>query len=107
MFIALYRWKVKEGREQDFREGWRQRTEEIYRQAGSLGSRLHQAEDGTWVAYAQWPDRQTYDAAQGVPVIDAGARTMFRESIEESYPDVYMNVTDDLLQAEACTKQKS
>jgi heme-degrading monooxygenase HmoA len=107
MFVALYRWKVKEGHEKKFREGWRQRTEEIYQLAGSLGSRLHQAEDGTWVAYAQWPDRETYDAAQSVPVIDAAARRMFRESIAESYPDIYMNVTDDLLQAEVFTKQKS
>ena len=107
MFVALYRWKVKEGRARDFREGWRQRTKEIYRQAGSLGSRLHQAEDGTWVAYAQWPDRQTYDAAQNVPVIDSEARTMFRESIEEAYPDIYMNVADDLLQAAVFTKQQS
>jgi heme-degrading monooxygenase HmoA len=107
MFIALYRWKVKEGREKNFMEGWHQRTKEIYQHCGSLGSRLHQAEDGTWVAYAQWPDRQTYNAAQSVPVIDAEARAMFRESIEESYADTYMNVIDDLLQADVFTKQKA
>jgi quinol monooxygenase YgiN len=107
MFIALYRWKVKEGHEQNCLEGWHRRTQEIYRQYGSLGSRLHQAEDGTWVAYAQWPDRQTYDAAQSIPVIDSEARTMFRESIEEMYPDLYMNVTDDLLQADVFTKPNS
>jgi quinol monooxygenase YgiN len=107
MFIALYRWKVKEGHEKNFRKGWHKRTEEIYQLAGSLGSRLHQAEDGTWVAYAQWPDRQTYDAARSVPVIDEEAREMFRESIEEAYPDIYMNVADDLLQADVFTKQKT
>ena len=98
MFIALYHWKVKDGRVDTFREGWRRRTEEIYQHGGSLGSRLHQAEDGTWVAYAQWPDRQTFDAAQSLPATDAGARLMFRESIEEAYPDIYMTVADDLLQ---------
>ena len=107
MFVALYRWKVREGHEKNFLEGWHRRTEEIYRHYGSLGSRLHQAEDGTWVAYAQWPDRQTYDAAQSIPLIDSEARTMFRESIEEAYPDIYMNVTDDLLQSEVFAKQKS
>ncbi len=100
MFIALYHWKVKEGRVDAFREGWRRRTEEIYQQCGSLGSRLHQAEDGTWLAYAQWPDRRTFDAAQSPPATDAGARLMFRESIEESYPDIYMTVADDLLETE-------
>lgn len=103
MFIALYRWKVKEGQEKEFIEGWRRRTEEIYRRCGSLGSRLHRAEDGTWVAYAQWPDRRTYDAAQSVPVGDAEARAMMRESVEESYPDVYMEVVGDFLREEVFT----
>jgi hypothetical protein len=26
-----------------------------------LGSRLHVAEDGTWVAYAQWPSREAWE----------------------------------------------
>lgn len=106
MFIALYRWKVKEGHEKNFLEGWHRTTEEIYQHRGSLGSRLHWAEDGLWVAYAQWPDSRTYDAAQSIPAVDAEARRMFRESIEESYPDIYMSVVDDLLQEEVFTKQK-
>jgi quinol monooxygenase YgiN len=107
VFIALYRWKVKVGHEKNFLEGWHRRTEEIYQHCGSIGSRLHRAEDGTWVAYAQWPDRRTYDAAQSIPVIDAEARMMFRESIEEAYPDICMNVIDDLLKAGVFTIQKS
>ena len=107
MFIALYRWKVKEGQEKKFLEGWHRRTGEIYQNCGSLGSRLHRAEDGVWVAYAQWPDRRTYDAAQNIPVIDAEARTMFRESIKESYPDIYMDVIDDLLRGEVFTERKA
>lgn len=106
MFIALYRWMVKEGCEKKFQEGWHRRTKEIYQNCGSLGSRLHRAEDGTWVAYAQWPDRRTYDAAQSIAVIDIEARMMFKESVEESYPDVYMNVVDDLLRAEIHLKQE-
>jgi heme-degrading monooxygenase HmoA len=97
MFIAVYRWKLKEGQEGRFREGWRRRTEEIYRKCGSLGSRLHRAEDGTWVAYAQWPDRATWESAAGVPVEDAGASELMRESAETSYPSAYMEVAEDLL----------
>ena len=107
MFIALYRWRVREGGEQSCMEGWHKRTQEIYQRHGSLGSRLHRAEDGTWVAYAQWPDRRTYDAAQSVPVIDEEARAMFRESVEEFYPDIYMEVVDDLLREEASAGEKS
>lgn len=57
MFIALYRWKLKAGKEQQFRAAWSQVTLAIRENCGSLGSRLHQAEDGTWAAYAQWPTK--------------------------------------------------
>ena len=97
MFIALYRWKLKEGCEGRFREGWRRRTREFYERCGSLGSRLHRAEDGTWVAYAQWPSREAWKRARGVSVVDTEASALMRESVEESYPDAYMEVADDLL----------
>ncbi|HYO63925.1 MAG TPA: antibiotic biosynthesis monooxygenase [Pyrinomonadaceae bacterium] len=97
MFVALYRWKLKEGFERRFQEGWRRRTAELYRRGGSLGSRLHRAEDGTWVAYAQWPSRRAWEDARGVPVEDAEASILMRESVETSYPETYMEVADDLL----------
>ena len=97
MFIALYRWAVREGQEERFREGWRRLTEEIHARRGSRGSRLHRAEDGTWVAYAQWPDRQTWESARGVEAADGEALEMMRGSIEVSHPPVLMEVSDDLL----------
>jgi quinol monooxygenase YgiN len=97
MFIALYRWEVKEGQEERFREGWRRLTEEIYALRGSHGSRLHRAEDGTWVAYAQWPDRRAWEASQGSVAVDAEASKLMRESVEVSHPPVLMEVVDDRL----------
>jgi quinol monooxygenase YgiN len=97
MFIAVYRWEVKEGQEDRFREGWRRLTEEIYSRRGSHGSRLHHAEDGTWVAYAQWPDRQSWEASSGAAAADVEAARMMRESIVASHPPVLMEVADDLL----------
>lgn len=96
MFVAVYRWKLKEGVERKFREGWRRRTEEIYRKCGSLGSRLHRAEDGTWVAYAQWPDRRAWEAARHAAVTDTDAPAMMKESIEVSFPEMLLEVSDDL-----------
>jgi quinol monooxygenase YgiN len=97
MFIALYRWDVKEGQESRFREGWRRLTEEISSRRGSHGSRLHRAEDGTWVAYAQWPDKQSWEASSGAAAVDVEAAEMMRESIKVSHPPVLMEVADDLL----------
>lgn len=99
MFVAVYRWKLKEGQEQKFREGWRRRTVEIYRKCGSLGSRLHRAEDGTWVAYAQWPDRHTWKAARQVAVTDTEASAMMKASVEVSYPEMLLQVSDDLIES--------
>lgn len=39
-------------------------TESIYRTRGSLGSRLHRAEDGTWLGYAQWPTEEAWRKSQ-------------------------------------------
>ncbi|HEY0081439.1 MAG TPA: antibiotic biosynthesis monooxygenase [Pyrinomonadaceae bacterium] len=101
MFVAVYRWKLKEGQEEKFREGWRRRTGEIYRKCGSLGSRLHRAEDGTWVGYAQWPDRRSWEAARQVPVTDTEASALMKESVEESYPEMHLEVLDDLIESRA------
>lgn len=97
MFIALYRWRLKEGCEADFCEGWRKRTIEIRDNYGGWGSRLHKAEDGTFVAYAQWKDKETWEAAVAKSVVDSEAVELMRRSISQRLPDVYMDVVDDLL----------
>jgi quinol monooxygenase YgiN len=101
MFIALYRWDVKEGQENRFREGWRRLTEEFHSRRGSRGSRLHRAEDGTWVAYAQWSHKQAWEASSGAAAVDVEAAEMMRGSIKASHPPVLMEVADDLLK-ESC-----
>lgn len=98
MFVVLYRWKIVEGNEATFRQGWHRLTQEIYRRCGSLGSRLHKADDGSWVAYAQWPDRGRWEGAARIEVEDEEATQMMRASVAERYPDIYMEVVDDLLQ---------
>ena len=105
MFIALYRWKLKTGQEKRFQEGWRRITEKIYRKNGSLGSRLHKAEDGTWVAYAQWTNKETWESRSNA-LTDLEALAMFRESIEISQPEIYMEVVDDLFQPNTFIKDK-
>ena len=98
MFVAIYRWKIIHKSEEVFRQGWRRRTEEIYRRCGSLGSRLHKAEDGSWVAYAQWPDRESWESAARIEVEDKEAEQMMKESVAERYPDIYLEVVEDLLE---------
>jgi hypothetical protein len=100
MFIAVYRWKVKPGMEEQFREGWRRGTVAIRRMHNSFGSRLHRTAEGDFVGYAQWPTRAKWQAVYDAhfPHDDKEASVMFRDAIEISHgPELLMEVTDDLL----------
>ena len=96
-FAVLYRWRLKPGKEDSFVEAWAKMTELIKQQCGGLGSRLHQVEDGTWAAYAQWPDRETWAAMQKMDPIDKMASAQMREAIEESFEPVLMTPEQDFL----------
>ena len=97
MFIALYRWKLKPGKEDQFREAWSQVTQSIREKCGSLGSRLHSSEDGTWVAYAQWPSKKAWEADCALDEKGNAARTRMRDAVEERFPQMLLTVTDDYL----------
>lgn len=62
MYCIIYRFEIKSGSEKEFKDAWQSLTLLFRRYAGSLGSRLHRAGDD-FIAYAQWPDKETYDRA--------------------------------------------
>ena len=97
MFIAFYRWKLKAGKEEQFRAAWTTVTLAIRKRCGSLGSRLHQVEDGTWAAYAQWPSKELWQADCTHDSETNIARQKMREAVEEHLPDLYLTVSDDFL----------
>ena len=94
MFAVIYRWRPHPGKEELLSEGWHRVTQAIHDQCGSYGSRLHQADDDTWVAYARWPDKETR-ARCGVP--DPEGEAMMREAIAEYFPETRLRILDDLL----------
>ena len=68
---------------------------------GSHGSCLHQASDGTFVAYARWPsepERQACFARQQAhssePAV-VSARARMRAAITKSLPEQILTVVDD------------
>lgn len=96
MFAALYHWKVKDGLEAEFVEAWREITSAALKRCGSFGSRLHRAEDGTFFGYARWPDDATRRRCfEAQPAPDATAR--MNAAIAESWPEVRLDVVEDLL----------
>lgn len=95
-FAAIYRWRVKPGHEEACRESWRKLTVAIQKKFRTGGSRLHRADDGSFVAYAIWPDRETYDASRTAPSADADAASAFRDTIDGAVETTKVDVLDDL-----------
>jgi heme-degrading monooxygenase HmoA len=61
MFVVIYCWRLKPGREDEFIRQWSLGTSRIREQCGSGGSALFRSDDGTYVAVARWPDREARD----------------------------------------------
>jgi len=69
MYCAAYRFMVLpnvENGEARFIAAWSGITKFFRDECGALGSRLHKGADGAFYAYAQWPDKKTYDASGNV-----------------------------------------
>lgn len=61
LFAVVYRWKVEAGYEEAFEQEWHEGTVAIREKYASFGSKLHMAEDGTYVAYALWPNKAGWE----------------------------------------------
>jgi quinol monooxygenase YgiN len=97
MFCVIYRWQLKPGREDDFLAAWERLTRAIRDDRDGLGSRLHRAENGLWVAYAQWPDRATWEAAQERESPDPDATAAMAETVAERDEPLLLEAVADLL----------
>ena len=64
MFIVIYKFEVKKGLEKDFEEEWAALTHAFMDYANGLGSRLHKDDQENYIAYAQWPDQETWKEAR-------------------------------------------
>ena len=99
MFTVLYRWRVKPELERQFVESWSEITRHYLESFdGARGSRLHQGSDGVWYAYAQWKsDEHRQNAFAKRPNLPA--REKLIEAIEESFPEIRLEIIADFLQA--------
>lgn len=97
MYVAIYRWKLKHGTEEAFAGYWSEGTLLFRSEQRAWGSRLHRGDDGTYFAYAQWPDRELYHSKKNLSPRHTENLTKMRECIEESFPVIMGEVTHDLL----------
>jgi len=97
-FCVIYRWALVPEKEQQFVSAWQSMTDEIRTHAGGLGSRLHKADDGTWVAYAQWPDRGTWERADVTTEPAKAAGEQMAAAVMKRYDPILLEPVADLLE---------
>ena len=98
MFCVIYRFTVKPGHEAQFRRHWLAVTKWYYRNAGSLGSRLHRADTDEHIGYAQWPARQVWEQQRVSSDAELQAHRQAMRACCESIEVLYeLETTDDWL----------
>ena len=65
--------------------------------AGGMGSRLHKTFEGTWLAYAQWPDRERWEQASVTTAEAQKAMDLMADAVEERLPHIELTPVADLL----------
>lgn len=96
---VIYRFRLKPGLEGQFREGWERVTRRMMAERGALGSRLHRTdEQGLWIAYAQWPDRDAWQASRDRGAVDPEGSRLMREAAAESFEPILLEPVCDHLQ---------
>jgi heme-degrading monooxygenase HmoA len=88
VFVAIYRWRLQAGLEQDFIANW-ERITSLGLAAGSGGSSLFKGSDGRWVAIARWPSREARTSffAQLKEDADPAMHERARLAVLESFPE--------------------
>lgn len=95
MFAVIYRFKVKQNREEEFRKNWETLTHEFRDSHGGLGSCLHRGDDGLFYAYARWPSRKLWKDQK--EILNKEALAIMRDSVLESFPAIPLEIEVDLL----------
>ena len=96
-FAVIYRWRIRSGMEERFQQAWEAVTKSLKAERGALGSRLHRAEDGSWIAYAQWPTKDAWERSRDLGSLDPTATAIMQEAAEESLPPILMRPVCDHL----------
>ena len=97
-FTVIYSFKIISGKEIDFIDAWTALTKLIYQFAGSYGSRLHKVDKDFFIAYAQWPEKVTWDlSGDKLPEDIKNLRIQMREYCLEIKTEYEMTVVEDFL----------
>ncbi|WP_051881924.1 hypothetical protein [Parvularcula oceani] len=94
---VFYHWKIKSGREQDFEAAWEQVTKDGKERCGAHGATLHKCDDGSYAAYALWPDKESREKCWLGPESQRDEAKQLQDCVETELAEVLMDVKTDLL----------
>ena len=107
MFAVIYQGYIQPGRETEYQKAWNKVARFFVDQRGAIGSCLHRTNDGLWIAYSRWPDKQTRDASwpgenapsDELPSEICDAILTIKDCLdrERKIPEICMEVIEDLL----------
>ncbi|MEO9534048.1 MAG: antibiotic biosynthesis monooxygenase [Crocinitomicaceae bacterium] len=99
MFVAIYTFTIHPNKEAEFIEAWEALTKLIYEYENSLGSRLHRKSETEFIAYAQWPDKNTWkNSGDKLPVSATQWRQQMRASCSNIETQHELEMLSDLIQ---------
>lgn len=97
MFATVYRWRIIDGEESAFEQGW-ERTSKVVRDIfGSLGSRLHRDGAGLYVFYAVWRNADDLDRYRQNFRIDPVGFHLMQGAVAEEYPPWHLEILGNRL----------
>lgn len=104
MFSVIYRAFIYPEREQHYLQAWKTVATYYVQQCGALGSTLHKTEQGEYIAYSRWTDRNTRDRVWGdqamtLPDFVSKAVDCIKSCIDTTKPhdEIPMKIVDSVL----------
>jgi len=98
MIYILYEFTCAPNNVDEFIRCWTDATKLIHSNYGSLGSRLHRADDNTFIGYAAWPDQETFEQSLRLPNAEVeAALAKTRDVLIESKRLHIMRPVEDML----------
>jgi hypothetical protein len=98
MFSVIYSFDVKPDCTEQFITAWKKMTILLYTRESSLGSRLHKMNEKKYIAYALWPDKETWlKEKTNLPKSANEYHRLMDESCVSIKTEYAMEVVEDLL----------
>ena len=108
MFSVIYKFEVKPNRKDSFEKSWKDLTQLIYSYSGSLGSRLHKKDECNYIAYAQWPNKETWEnSSEKLPEKSNEISKLMKESCVSIETLFELELIEDLIKDEPSLKLDS